>query len=226
MKQNSSLGVCCLQRPPPEDFYQDEFHQHESSSSSQILHNAAPAAPGKELIIMLYKPGARSALYPSASFYLVPSHAILLRCNCCLLFGLTWSLADSVWWTWQLDILVSPDRLCLVTEVFLSSLSDASGSVLVTRPGFRFLVSFPRGGIACRVRSIRSGSCCWARPHPVRSGVFSDSARRMFRSHCLCWKKQNLQRMLVSLQFPTQTGHGSDGSDFMKIYERLLFYLL
>lgn len=104
---------------------------------------------------------------------------------------------------WQLDILVSPDRLCLVTEVFLSSLSDASGSAPVTRPGFRFLVSFPHRGIACRARSICSESCCWARPHPERSGVFSGGARRMFRSHCLCGKKQSSQRMLVSLQFPT-----------------------
>lgn len=47
----------------------------------------------------------------------------------------------------------------LVTEVFLPSLSDASGLVPVTWPGFVLLISFPHTGSTCHVWSISRDSC-------------------------------------------------------------------
>lgn len=78
----------------------------------------------------------------------------------------------------------------LVTEVFLSSLLDASGSVPVTWPGFVLLISFPHTGSTCLVWSI-SRDCLLVCVDLVRSGVFLVSVYMMYSGYCLSqsgWK--------------------------------------
>lgn len=194
MKQIFIFVTCFLySMNVPKDSCQDGFHQHESSSLSQILQHGA-SYTWKEIQhhrmdsepITCHLPEWRILSCPILRWLIVASSS-----------SLAWQLDMiagwlPVWWTRRLDILVSPDRLCLVTEVFLSSLSEASGSVPVTQPAFWGSSSLP-----CAIHLFRLLLLSSTSRGEVRR-VFRLRSQDVLRPLLQCWKKHNSRRVFVS----------------------------